>query len=169
MKHITPEQVNAFVDGTLRQQESAALQEHCSHCVQCSKELELAQLLHSASSTIPPLQIGDSFTAKLMASLPVRVASYKLPFSWKNYLQPALYLTVCSVLALFAGGYSFQSIQFTLPFGKHISPVANSLLNGAMAGSTSTFARYILLAFLALSSVLLVERILVHRKESANA
>lgn len=71
-RHLTSEQIQAFLDRQLPSGEAARAREHLSACPRCQAELEAWELLFSELGELPELAPGAGFSQAVLQELPVK-------------------------------------------------------------------------------------------------
>ena len=142
-RHLTIEQLSAFLDGQLSQQERAECDVHLQRCQQCQSLL--ADLRHTVNilHTLPQPELPRSFVLPAPATLtaartqrqdtPVMSIIQGRGRSWQTYLQRSTRIisTIAAVLGIFFIVSSLFSAGLTLPHGGASSTASAPALSSA--------------------------------------
>lgn len=95
-KHLTTEQIQTYLDGSLPKGERGSVREHASLCARCHSEFEAWELLYVELGDLPTLSPSPDFARRVMDQ--VEVATPALPFGdrlrgWMGRAAGAVVLT----------------------------------------------------------------------------
>src|ERR1041385_1855671 len=114
MNHVTPQQLQDYVDGFPAQMDKANIELHLRMCSECSYTLSALRRLDSAIHRVPLERVSGGFTENVMKQLRIE----KSPtYAWRIFenLAPILAFTVIIgiVYALFqlTGAYENSELQ----------------------------------------------------------
>ncbi len=97
--HPEPEQLEAYVEGTIEIAQRAVLESHLLGCARCSADVEEWRAFFVALDTLPPIEPSPGFIDRVMANVqvlpvPARARLRWLPQSTKSWGLVAAFLAL---------------------------------------------------------------------------
>jgi hypothetical protein len=139
MNHITPYELQEYLDALLPAERKNEIGAHCAQCPECSKTLRTMQRLDTALRKIPIEHAAQNFTRRVMAKLEPRKSSGFLWFIFRN-LAPVLGIITILVIIYYVlqltGAYDTSEISKSIAATQSVYATVHTSVGDSVAGLT---------------------------------